>query len=159
MTKLTEELRKLADLHKERQLTDQEFADAKRRLITGEATTSPVLPGENGWVAVDASSFDEKIYKSSLWSSGNMFFPDSLKLAADGMLFHKGALFSSDEEHINYRSVASFRVKHGIFFSDLRIETSGGSQPIFVNGLWKADAKEIEKTIRAFQATRPPDNR
>jgi hypothetical protein len=69
------------------------------------------------------------------------------------MLFRKGALFGSSEEHINYRAVASFRIKNGIFLSNVSIETSGGSQPIFINGLWKSEAKEIQDTLRAFQKT------
>ena len=67
------------------------------------------------------------------------------------MVFRKGALFGSSEERINYRAVASVRINNGIFLSDVCIETSGGSQPIFVNGLWKSEATEIQDTIRAFQ--------
>jgi hypothetical protein len=67
------------------------------------------------------------------------------------MVFRKGALFGSSEERINYRAVASFQIENGIWLSNVCIETSGGSQPIFVNGLWKSDAKEILDTIRAIQ--------
>lgn len=67
------------------------------------------------------------------------------------MLFRKGAMFGSNEEHINYQAVASIRVKNRLFLADVSIETSGGSQPIFINGLWKSEAKEIQDTIRAFQ--------
>jgi hypothetical protein len=144
---LTDELRKLADLHQEGHLNDPEFADAKRRLIA-ESRSEPPTPPKTFETAV---RFAEKRYRSSRWSSGNVFFPDILTLASDGMVFRKGALFGSSEEHINYRAVASFRIKNGIFLSDVCIETSGGSQPIFVNGLWKSEAKEIQDTIRAFQ--------
>ena len=34
-------------------------------------------------------------YRSSRWSTGNLFFPDSLTLAGDAILFHKGRLFGS----------------------------------------------------------------
>ena len=144
---LTDELRKLAELHQEGHLDDQEFADVKRRLIA-ESRAEPVTPPKNSEAAV---RFAEKSYRSSRWSSGNLFFPDVLTLASDGMVFRKGALFGSSEEHINYRTVASFRINNGIFLSDVCIETSGGSQPIFVNGLWKSEAKEIQDTIRVFQ--------
>lgn len=147
---LADELRKLADLHKEGVLTDQEFADGKKRLLgqTGDEPLSP-SPDERGGKA--AVEIEEKCFKSSRWSSGNLFFPDRLTMAGDGMLFRKGAMFGSSEELINYRAVASVRVKNGIFLAEVCIETSGGSQPIFVNGLWKADAKEIQDTIRACQ--------
>ncbi|HTB79705.1 MAG TPA: SHOCT domain-containing protein [Opitutaceae bacterium] len=149
---LTDELRKLAELHQEGNLSDQEFADAKRRLIAeSDAEPSAATPQEENAASEGAVEVDEKKYRSSRWSSGNFFFPDTLTLSSDGMLFRKGAMFGSSEEHINYRAVASFRVKNGIFLSNLCIETSGGSQPIFINGLWKSEAREIQDAIRAFQ--------
>ncbi len=148
---LTDELRKLAELHEAGHLSDQEFADAKRRLIADGRSEPPPRPQEERADSDGVPSVVEKTYKSSRWSSGNLFFPDRLTLASDGMLFRKGALFGSNEEHIHYRAVASFRIKSGIFLADVSIETSGGSQPIFVNGLWKSEAKEIQDTIRSFQ--------
>ncbi len=149
---LTDELRKLADLHQEGQLTDQEFAEGKQRLLGQAGDESPAPSKKASGVAEAAVQIEEKSFKSSRWSSGNLFFPDRLTMASDGMLFRKGAMFGSSEELINYRAVASVRIKNGIFLAELCIETSGGSQPIFVNGLWKSDAKEIQDTIRACQS-------
>lgn len=146
---LTDELRKLAELRNEGQLTDQEFTDAKKRLLSEDSSEPPTLPKERKAVVEAVVRTAEKTFRSSRWSSGNLFFPDILTLASDGMLFRKGAMFGSSEEHINYRAVASFRIKNGIFLSDVCIETSGGSQPIFVNGMWKSEAKEIQDTISA----------
>lgn len=152
---LTEELRKLAVLREEGHLTDAEFADAKRQLIAESGAASPApAPAQTTQEIAPAEApagFEERKYRSSRWSSGNVFFPDSLSLASDGLLFRKGALFGSSEEHVHYSAVASFKINNGIFLSNVSIETSGGSQPIFVNGLWKRDAKEIQDTIRAFQ--------
>jgi hypothetical protein len=148
---LADELRKLAELHQEGKLSDQEFADAKRRLIVENHAEPSATPMKESAASAGAAEIDEKKYQSSRWSSGNFFFPDTLTLASDGMLFRKGAMFGSSEEHINYRAVASFRIKNGIFLSNLCIETSGGSQPIFINGLWKSEAREIQDAIRAFQ--------
>ena len=149
---LTEELRKLADLHNEGHLTDQEFIEAKARLIAtpAEVPAEPAKANKSGSGTI--ARIEEKHYWSSRWSSGNLFFRDRLTLAADGVTFRKGAMFSTNEEHINFRAVASFRIKNGIFLSDVSIETSGGSQPIFINGLWKSDAKEIQEVIRVFQS-------
>ena len=90
-------------------------------------------------------------YWSSRWSVGNHFFRDSVALAADGIQFRKRRLFGSNEEHINYRAVASIRIKNGVFLSNVSVETSGGSQPIFINGLWKSDARKVQDAIRAHQ--------
>jgi hypothetical protein len=149
---LTDELRKLSELHRAGQLTDQEFSDAKRRLIAeNQGQTSPAPLAREPVTASPGSRAGEKTFQSSRWSTGNLFFPDRLTMADDGMLFRKGALFGSSEEHISYQAVASFRVTNGIFLSNISIETSGGSQPIFMNGLWKSDAREIQDRLRAHQ--------
>jgi len=147
---LTDELQKLADLRRDGQLTDGEFAAAKSRLL-GADETSPTP------AVLDASPPDaareEQVYRSSRWSSGNLFFPDQLTLAGDGLHFRKGALFGSHEEHINYRAIASLGVDNGIFLADLTIETSGGSQPIYINGLWKSAAREVQAAVQTAQST------
>ncbi|MEO6992160.1 MAG: PH domain-containing protein, partial [Lacunisphaera sp.] len=87
------------------------------------------------------------------WSAGNLFFRDRLVLSGDGITFRKGAVFSSNEEHINYRAIASIRVKNGLFLSNVTVETSGGTQPIFINGLGKSEARELQSFIRIYQAS------
>ncbi|HTH49155.1 MAG TPA: SHOCT domain-containing protein [Candidatus Limnocylindria bacterium] len=148
---LTDELQKLADLHQAGHLTEAEFVEAKRKLIGDSRAETPGSPETGDATVETVASLPEKKFKSSRWSSGNMIFPDSLTLAADGLHFHKGALFGSSEERISYRAVASLKVKNGIFMADVTIETSGGSQPIFINGLWKSAAREIQELVRAYQ--------
>ena len=149
---LTDELQKLADLLAKGQLTEQEFVDAKRKLLAADAGAPVGAPSAGaGRSAVVAPRVAEKTYWSSRWSSGNMFFRDSVTLAGDGIAFRKGRMFGSQEERINYRSVASVRVTTGVFLASLSIETSGGSQPIFINGLWKSDARQIQEALRVFQ--------
>ena len=149
---ITDELGKLADLRREGHLTEQEFADAKRQLLRqGDADAPTLSKSQNERVTAGVIPIEEKTFQSSRWTSRNLFFPDALILASDGIIFRKGSLFGSSEEHINYDAVASFRINNGILFSNVSIETSGGSQPIVVNGLWKSKAKEIQDTIRAFQ--------
>jgi hypothetical protein len=152
---LTDELGKLSELHQTGKLTDEEFSDAKSKLLgssrpggiaVAPAPTPTVVTASPATVRIK-----EKSYRSSRWSSGNLFFPDRLTVANDGIIFRKGALFGSNEEHISYRSIASFRIKNGIFLSNVNVETSGGSQPIFINGLWKSAAKEIQEVIRIRQ--------
>jgi len=100
-----------------------------------------------------ASASDPETFWSSRWSVGNHVFRDSVGLAPDGILFRKRRLFGSSEEHINYRAVSSIRIRNGIFLSNVSIETSGGSQPILINGLWKSDAKRVQDVIRAHGLT------
>jgi hypothetical protein len=149
---IADELQKLADLRREGSLTDDEFADAKRRLLAQEKQGGDALPpASEGTVPAGAGTIEEKTYRSSRWSTGNTFFPDSLTLSGDGILFRKGRFFGSSEERINYKAIASLRVRNGIFLASISVETSGGSQPIYINGLWKSDARLIQDGIRLFQ--------
>ena len=150
---LTDELRKLADLHDEGKLTGQEFVDAKSRLLAAPPATVAAAPVPGKDTVVATPPIEEKTYWSSRWSAGNLFFRDRLVLAGDGITFRKGAMFSSNEEHINYRAIASIRVKNGLFLSNVTVDTSGGTQPVFINGLWKSDAKELQDFIRVYQAS------
>ena len=105
-------------------------------------------------VTPEAPGTEASTFWSSRWSGGNPFFRDSVSLASDGILFQKRRLFGSSEEHVNYRAVASIRIRNGVLLSSVSIETSGGSQPIFINGLWKSDAKKVQDGIRARQEAR-----
>jgi hypothetical protein len=149
---ISDKLCKLADLRREGHLTEQEFADAKRQLLS-QGNTEPLTLQENRNERTSEGSirFEEKTYRSSRLTSGNFFFPDALVLVNDGIIFRKGSFFGSREEHINYKAVASFRIANGILFSNVLIETTGGSQPIQLNGLWKSEAKELQDALRVFQ--------
>jgi hypothetical protein len=153
-TNMTDELEKLANLRREGSLTDAEFADAKRRLLAqGDAGGPTPSSASRESTGAPPDAVEDRTYRSSRWSSGNKFFPDSLTLASDGILFRKGRLFGSSEERISYKAIASLRVTNGVFLSNISVETSGGSQPIFINGLWKSDARAVQEGIREFQRT------
>jgi hypothetical protein len=150
---ISDELRKLADLRREGFLTEEEFAEAKRQILSpGNVEMKHSIQNRNEDEAEEIDQIEEMIYYSSRLTSGNIFFPDALILESDGFVFRKRSLFGSREEHINYRAVASFRITNGMFFSTISIETTGGSQPIVVNGLWKSDAKEIQDNFREYQS-------
>lgn len=149
---ISDELCKLVDLRREGHLTDEEFAEAKRQLLSqGDAEPIQRFNSRSQGLTEGLIQIEEKTYHSSRWTSGNMFFPDAIVLVSDGIVFRKGSLFGSREEHISYKAVASFRITNGILFSTISIETSGGSQPIVVNGLWKSEAREIQDALREFQ--------
>lgn len=93
----------------------------------------------------------DKHYQSNRLTSGNALFPDEVIVADDGIHFIKRRMFGSDEEVIVYDKIASVKVNSGVMFANLTIETAGGSQPIFINGLAKGDAQEIKDAIRFYQ--------
>jgi hypothetical protein len=93
----------------------------------------------------------DKHYSSSRLTAGNFWFPDRVTIATDGIHFLKRRLFGSDEEIINYDQIASVKINTGVLWADISIETAGGSQPVYINGLLKGDAQEIKDAIRRYQ--------
>jgi uncharacterized membrane protein YdbT with pleckstrin-like domain len=92
------------------------------------------------------------IYRASRLTSGNRIFPASLDVEGHQITYRKRRWLGSTEETINCEHISSVRAQHGLMFSSITIESSGGSQPIQVTGLRKGDARAIEKDIKATQA-------
>ncbi|MDB4915485.1 MAG: hypothetical protein JWM95_3129 [Gemmatimonadetes bacterium] len=98
---------------------------------------------------------EEKTYHVSRMF-GTFFFPASLTVLPSGVRYSKGKLIGGNEELINYGHIASVRLKKGLFTATLEIETSGGSAPIVIPGLYKSDAIEIRDAIEHAQAHLSP---
>lgn len=92
-----------------------------------------------------------KTFTSNRLTKGNALFPDEVSIAEDGIHFIKRQMLGSNEEVISYNQIASVKIKSGVLFADIWIETAGGSQPVYINGLSKSDAQEIKDAIRQRQ--------
>jgi hypothetical protein len=64
-------------------------------------------------------------------------------------------LFSRSEESIPIQRVASVRLETGLVWSDVIIESTGGTDPIVCHGHRKADARRIRDLVTAAQSGRP----
>lgn len=64
---------------------------------------------------------------------------------------HKRSWFSHDEISISITKVASVHIKTGILWSDILIESSGGSDPLASHGHRKADARRIRELVEEAQ--------
>jgi hypothetical protein len=64
----------------------------------------------------------------------------------------KPRFFASNEESIAMGQVASVHIATGIFWSNIRIDSAGGTDPITSHGHRKADAQRIRDLIEAYQA-------
>ena len=91
------------------------------------------------------------IYRASRLTRGNRLFPSSLEVQGHQIIYRKQRWFGSTEETINCDHISSVRANHGVFFSSITIESSGGSQPIVINGLPKGQARKLETEIRINQ--------
>jgi hypothetical protein len=64
----------------------------------------------------------------------------------------KRRLFGSTEESIAILQVASVEISNGMIWSEIRIESTGGADPITSHGHRKGDALRIRELIESYQA-------
>jgi len=100
-----------------------------------------------------ASEQNIEVFTASRWTSGNLIFPTRLEVGPQHVVRVKPRLFGRSEESIAIPRVASVQINTGIFWSNIRIDSSGGTNPIFSHGHTKEDARRIRELIEGFQQT------
>jgi hypothetical protein len=90
-------------------------------------------------------------FKASRWTRGNFLFPTVIEVTDMAVVRHKRSWFSRDEISISITKVASVHIKTGILYSDILIESAGGSDPLASHGHGKADARRIRELIEEAQ--------
>ncbi len=68
------------------------------------------------------------------------------------MIRRKRSWFTVNEISIHLSKVASVRIETGLLWSDLTVESTGGSDPLSSHGHTKADARRIKELIEAAQS-------
>jgi len=91
-------------------------------------------------------------FQASRWTKGNFFFPTRLVVSSQRVSRVKSRLFGSNEESIAISKVASVHISTGMVWSDIRIESTGGTDPITSHGHRKPDAQRIRDLIESHQA-------
>ncbi len=93
-----------------------------------------------------------EIFRASRWTRGNLLFPTYIEVTDKAVIRRKRSWFSQDEISISITKVASVHIKTGMIWSDILIESSGGSDPLASHGHSKADALRIKELIETAQA-------
>ena len=96
----------------------------------------------------------DQTFTASRWTKGNLWFPTHIVVSPLRVSRVKRRLFSRSEESISISQVASVKISTGILWSDILIESTGGTDPIASHGHRKADAVRIRDLIEGFQAAR-----
>jgi hypothetical protein len=91
-------------------------------------------------------------FKASRWTRGNLFFPTIVEINDTAVIRRKRSWFSHSEMSIHLQRVASVRIQTGLFWSEILIESTGGSDPIQSHGHRKKDALRIKAIIEQFQS-------
>lgn len=91
------------------------------------------------------------VFRASRLSSGNHLFPTQVLVTPTSVVQCTPRWIGRQEESIHITHVSSVKIDTGLLFSDLRIETSGGSDPVRCHGHRKADAVQIKTLIERYQ--------
>ena len=92
-------------------------------------------------------------FQASRWTRGNFLFPTIIEVTDTAIIRHKRSWFSRDEMSIALPKVASVHIKTGLIWSDILIESSGGTDPLASHGHKKGDARRIRELVESYQAT------
>ncbi len=90
-------------------------------------------------------------FRASRWTRGNHLFPTVIDVNETAVVRRKRTWFTKNEMSIHLQRVASVHVETGLFWSDILIESTGGTDPIASHGHRKADAQRIKDLIEAAQ--------
>ena len=93
-----------------------------------------------------------EVFTASRWTKGNFIFPTKIVVNRLRVSRVKSRLFGSSEESIALGKVASVQISTGAIWSEIRIDSSGGTAPITSHGHRKADALRIRELIESYQA-------
>ncbi len=91
-------------------------------------------------------------FKASRWTKGNHLFTTVIEVSDSAVVRRKRSWFSVNEISIHLSKVASVRIDTGVLWSDITIESTGGSDPLTSHGHTKADARRIKELIEAAQS-------
>src|SRR5207249_11849108 len=91
-------------------------------------------------------------FQASRWTKGNFLFPTVIEVGDKSVVRRKRSWFSRDEISISVQKIASVHIKTGLIWSDILIESSGGTDPLASHGHRKANARRIQHLTEEFQA-------
>ncbi len=93
-----------------------------------------------------------EVFRASRWTRGNFLFPTVIEVSDKAITRRKRSWFSQDEMSITISKVASVHIKTGMIWSEILIESSGGTDPMTSHGHTKADAQRIKELVEDAQA-------
>ena len=94
----------------------------------------------------------EHVFRASRWSRGNHLFPTQVAISATDVVQYKPHWFGRREHTIHMAHISSVDIDTNLFFSNVIIETTGGSDPVRCHGHRKRDAMEMKRLINEYQS-------
>ena len=93
----------------------------------------------------------DRVFRASRWSRGNHLFPTQVAISSTNVVHYTPQWIGRREQSIHMAHVASVEIDTNLFFSNVVIETSGGSEPVRCHGHRKRDAIDMKRLINEYQ--------
>lgn len=93
----------------------------------------------------------DRIYVASRLTRDNLLFPTQVAILPTRIIRYKARVIGHNEESISIAQVASVKIKTGLLWSDLNIESTGGQNQIICHGHTNEDAKLMRSEIEGYQ--------
>jgi len=100
---------------------------------------------------IPAPETSAETFTASRWTTGNFLFPTRLVVSPLRVSRVKSRWFGNSEESIAISKIASVHISTGVLWSEIRIESTGGTDPITSHGHRKKDAQRIRDLIEGYQ--------
>jgi hypothetical protein len=92
------------------------------------------------------------VFRASRLSAGNHLFPTQVAITPTSVVHFTPQWIGKLEQSIHIAHVASVSIDTHLLFSDVFIETSGGTDPITCHGHHKRDAVRMKELIERYQS-------
>jgi hypothetical protein len=93
----------------------------------------------------------EHVFRASRLSRGNLWFPTQVSVTRSAVVHYTPELVGGREHSMHISHVASVLIDRNLFFSDVLIESTGGTSPVRCHGHRKRDAVEMKRLIEQYQ--------
>ena len=92
------------------------------------------------------------VFRASRLSRGNFLFPTQVAVTPGSVVHFTPAIVGGQEHSMHIAHVASVLIDRKLFFSNVLIESSGGTSPVRCHGHRKRDAVEMKQLIERYQS-------
>lgn len=92
------------------------------------------------------------VFRASRWSRGNHIFPTQVQVTPSAVVHFTPQWIGKREHSIHVAHVSSVTIDTNLLFSDVIIETSGGTSQVICHGHTRRDAVELKRLIEHYQS-------
>jgi hypothetical protein len=92
------------------------------------------------------------VFRASRLSGGNRLFPTQVQITPSAVVHFTPQWIGRREHSIHIAHVSSVTIDTNLLFSDVLIETSGGTSSVTCHGHSKRDAIEMKRLIEHYQS-------